>query len=116
MKPAESGYADVNGLKLYYEVYGADKPIVLLHGSYMNIPMKLVADRSPLSKGQESDRGRDARVAPIYTFELHQGGEPAIRAPFSRVMIGCAQAGTSFRARRSNLHRSYPLEPPVDGE
>lgn len=39
IKPAESGYADVNGLKLYYEVYGEGKPIVLLHGSYMNIPL-----------------------------------------------------------------------------
>lgn len=39
MKPAESGYADVNGLKMYYEVYGKGKPIALLHGSYMNIPL-----------------------------------------------------------------------------
>lgn len=46
IKTAESGYADVNGLKMYYEVYlptgqagGNDKPIVLLHGSFMNIPM-----------------------------------------------------------------------------
>ena len=39
IKPAESGYADVNGLKMYYEVYGEGKPIVLLHGSYMNIPL-----------------------------------------------------------------------------
>ena len=38
-EPAESGYADVNGLKLYYEVYGEGKPIVLLHGSFMNIPL-----------------------------------------------------------------------------
>jgi pimeloyl-ACP methyl ester carboxylesterase len=38
-KPAESGYAAVNGLKLYYEVYGKGKPIVLLHGSFMSIPM-----------------------------------------------------------------------------
>jgi pimeloyl-ACP methyl ester carboxylesterase len=39
VKPAESGYADVNGLKMYYEVYGNGKPLVLLHGSYMNIPL-----------------------------------------------------------------------------
>lgn len=39
IKPAESGYADVNGLKMYYEVYGTGKPIVLLHGSYMTIPL-----------------------------------------------------------------------------
>jgi len=39
IQPAESGYANVNGLKMYYEVYGKGKPIVLLHGSYMNIPL-----------------------------------------------------------------------------
>jgi pimeloyl-ACP methyl ester carboxylesterase len=37
IKPAETGYADINGLKMYYEVYGNGKPIVLLHGSFMNI-------------------------------------------------------------------------------
>ena len=38
-QPADTGYADVNGLKMYYEVHGTGKPIVLLHGSYMTIPM-----------------------------------------------------------------------------
>lgn len=36
---SDSGYADVNGLKMYYEVYGTGKPIVLIHGSYMSIPL-----------------------------------------------------------------------------
>lgn len=39
LKPTESGYADVNGLQLYYEVYGEGKPLVLLHGSYFTIPL-----------------------------------------------------------------------------
>jgi pimeloyl-ACP methyl ester carboxylesterase len=39
MPPMESGYADVNGLKMYYEVYGQGKPVVLLHGSFMTIPL-----------------------------------------------------------------------------
>ncbi|MBT1690104.1 alpha/beta fold hydrolase [Dawidia soli] len=39
IQPAESGYADVNGLKMYYEVYGHGNPIVLLHGSFMSIPL-----------------------------------------------------------------------------
>lgn len=39
IQPSESGYADVNGLKMYYEVYGKGKPIVLLHGSFMTIPL-----------------------------------------------------------------------------
>ena len=38
IQPVESGYADVNGLKMYYEVYGKGKPLVLIHGSYMTIP------------------------------------------------------------------------------
>lgn len=37
LKPADSGYAPVNGIKVYYEVYGEGQPIVLLHGAYMTI-------------------------------------------------------------------------------
>ena len=36
-KPADSGYAPVNGIKVYYEVYGEGEPIVLLHGAFMTI-------------------------------------------------------------------------------
>ena len=28
----ESDYAEVNGLKMYYEIYGEGKPLVLIHG------------------------------------------------------------------------------------
>lgn len=38
-KPAASGYAPVNGIKVYYEVYGQGLPIVLLHGSFYTIDM-----------------------------------------------------------------------------
>lgn len=34
-----SGLAPVNGIKMYYEVHGEGKPIVLLHGAYMTIPL-----------------------------------------------------------------------------
>ena len=37
LKPASSGYAPVNGAKIYYELYGAGDPIVLLHGAFMTI-------------------------------------------------------------------------------
>jgi pimeloyl-ACP methyl ester carboxylesterase len=39
IKPTASGYAPVNGIKVYYEVYGEGKPIVLLHGAYYTIEM-----------------------------------------------------------------------------
>jgi pimeloyl-ACP methyl ester carboxylesterase len=38
-KPVNSGYAPVNGIKIYYEVYGAGKPLVLLHGAFYTIDM-----------------------------------------------------------------------------
>lgn len=38
-KPSISGFAPVNGIKVYYEVYGKGKPIVLLHGAFYNINM-----------------------------------------------------------------------------
>jgi pimeloyl-ACP methyl ester carboxylesterase len=39
IKPTESGYATANGIKVYYEVYGEGKPLILLHGAFYNIPM-----------------------------------------------------------------------------
>jgi pimeloyl-ACP methyl ester carboxylesterase len=32
-----SGYAEVNGIKLYHEIYGEGEPLVLLHGGLMTI-------------------------------------------------------------------------------
>jgi pimeloyl-ACP methyl ester carboxylesterase len=37
MKPASSGYADVNGIKLYHEIYGDGDPLVLIHGGLTTI-------------------------------------------------------------------------------
>ncbi|HVV06829.1 MAG TPA: alpha/beta hydrolase [Puia sp.] len=39
IKPSDSGYAPVNGINVYYEVYGEGRPIVLLHGAFMTIDM-----------------------------------------------------------------------------
>jgi len=32
-----TGYAPVNGLKMYYEIHGSDEPVVMLHGAFMAI-------------------------------------------------------------------------------
>jgi pimeloyl-ACP methyl ester carboxylesterase len=34
---ARSGYAPVNGLQMYYEIYGTGQPLVLLHGAFSAI-------------------------------------------------------------------------------
>jgi len=37
MKPATSGYAEVNGIKLHHEIYGSGEPLVLIHGGLTTI-------------------------------------------------------------------------------
>jgi pimeloyl-ACP methyl ester carboxylesterase len=43
---AQTGYASVNGLNMYYEIHGAGQPLVVLHGSFMTIELmgKLVPE------------------------------------------------------------------------
>jgi pimeloyl-ACP methyl ester carboxylesterase len=37
MNATKGDYAEVNGLRMYYEVHGAGRPLVLLHGAYMTV-------------------------------------------------------------------------------
>ena len=37
--PSKSGYAPVNGVEVYYAIYGQGEPLVLLHGGLMNMEM-----------------------------------------------------------------------------
>lgn len=53
LKPAIAGYAPVNGIKMYYEVYGEGRPVILLHGAFMDIGMnwgELIPDLSKTRK------------------------------------------------------------------
>ena len=45
-----TGYAPVNGLKMYYEVHGSGEPVVLLHGAFMTIPNNWTGWIGELSK------------------------------------------------------------------
>jgi len=53
IKPADSGYAPVNGVKVYYEVYGEGKPIILLHGAFYTIDMNWGQIIPELSKSRK---------------------------------------------------------------
>ncbi|REC79956.1 alpha/beta hydrolase [Chryseobacterium elymi] len=37
MQPKEKGYKQVNGIHMYYEIYGSGKPLVLIHGGGSSI-------------------------------------------------------------------------------
>ncbi|MBT1695544.1 alpha/beta hydrolase [Fulvivirgaceae bacterium PWU4] len=50
IKPSRSGYAPVNNIKVYYEVYGEGRPLVLLHGAFFTIDLNWGALIPELSK------------------------------------------------------------------
>lgn len=45
-----TGYAPMNGLRMYYEVHGSGEPVVLLHGAFMSIPSNWTGWIGELSK------------------------------------------------------------------
>jgi pimeloyl-ACP methyl ester carboxylesterase len=53
MKPSNSGYAPVNGIKVYYEVYGEGRPVVLLHGAFYTINLNWSQLIPELSKSRK---------------------------------------------------------------
>lgn len=53
VKPSGSGYAPVNGIKIYYEVYGKGKPLVLLHGAFYTIGLNWAELIPGLSKNRK---------------------------------------------------------------
>lgn len=36
---AQTGFASVNGLEMYYEIHGSGEPLVVLHGGVVGVPM-----------------------------------------------------------------------------
>ena len=63
LAPVSSGYADVNGIKLYHEIYGQGEPLVLLHGGLMTIgEMSRPPSIRKRSAGSSSSRALTPRV------------------------------------------------------
>lgn len=74
--PQSKGYAPVNDIKMYYEVYGAGKPIVLVHGSYMTIPLNFSELIPILSKTNKviavelQGHGRTADTERLFSYDM----------------------------------------------
>jgi pimeloyl-ACP methyl ester carboxylesterase len=67
-------YAEVNGVRMYYEVHGAGRPLVLLHGAYMTIDAmgqvlpRLAGSRQVIAVEQQG-HGRTADADRPITYE-----------------------------------------------
>src|SRR5713226_6421318 len=70
-----TGYAPVNGVKMYYEVHGNGEPVVLLHGSFMTITNNWPQWIGELSKTRKviavemQGHGRTADIPRDITYE-----------------------------------------------
>src|SRR5262252_11055230 len=73
-KPS-TGYAPVNGLKMYYEIHGQGEPVVLLHGAFMAVTDEWGDFARELSKTRKviavemQGHGRTAEIKRDLTFE-----------------------------------------------
>ena len=70
-----TGYAPVDGLKMYYEVHGKGEPVVLLHGSFMTITNNWTGAIAQLSKSRQviavemQGHGRTADINRDFSYE-----------------------------------------------
>src|SRR5258708_4447909 len=74
LAPLFSGYADVNGIKLYHEIYGQGEPLVLLHGGLMTIgemstPLECFAKTRKVIAVELQGHGRTADTDRPLSFE-----------------------------------------------
>jgi pimeloyl-ACP methyl ester carboxylesterase len=73
-QPVKTGYADVNGLHMYYEVYGKGQPLILLHGGFgytgmfSEIMPTLSANRQVIAVDMQA-HGRTADIDRPMSFE-----------------------------------------------
>lgn len=68
LAPVSCGYADVNGIQLYHEIYGQGEPLVLLHGGLMTIgemstPLESLAKTHQVTAVELQGHGRTSRSA-----------------------------------------------------
>jgi pimeloyl-ACP methyl ester carboxylesterase len=70
----ETGYAPVNGLKMYYEIHGQGEPLVMLHGGVVGIPLfgpnvELLAKTRRVIAVELQGHGRTADIDRPLSFE-----------------------------------------------
>ena len=72
---ARSGHADVNGISVYYAVYGSGPPVILLHGGLANADywgnqIKALMPRRTVIVMDSRGHGRSTRDTRPYGYDL----------------------------------------------
>jgi pimeloyl-ACP methyl ester carboxylesterase len=71
---AQTGYAPLDDLAMYYEIHGSGRPLILLHGAYMTIDMMEpllsgLAETRQVIAVEQQGHGRTADVDRPLTYE-----------------------------------------------
>jgi pimeloyl-ACP methyl ester carboxylesterase len=119
LEPHSTGYADVNGLHLYYEVYGQGSPLVLLHGGMMTIDLNfatLIPDLATRHQvigvemqghGRTADTGREITPAALASDIIglldHLGIDRAHVLGHSMGAAATLELGVSYPGRVRSL-------------
>src|SRR5712692_954706 len=112
LAPVSSGYADVNGIKLYHELYGQGEPLVLLHGGLMTV--------GEMSTPLESF----AKTRKVIAVELQGHGptadtdRPCRSRPWAMTLPRCSTSLaflkptlSAYRSAPRHLRRRFALKP-----
>ncbi len=73
-RAAKTGYAPVNGLKMYYEIHGGGEPLILLHGGVVGIDtfgsnLAALAEKRKVIAVELQGHGRTADIDRPLSFE-----------------------------------------------
>jgi pimeloyl-ACP methyl ester carboxylesterase len=113
MKPVSSGYAEVNGIMLYHEIYGEGDPLVLIHGGLTTIG-EMQGWVQPLAKTRQviavemQGHGRTADTDRPISFATMGDDIVALQdyLKISKVdLVGHSSAAPVRSARRSNVSK-----------
>jgi pimeloyl-ACP methyl ester carboxylesterase len=82
-KAAQSGYAPVNGIKIWYATFGQGEPVILLHGglansNYWGNQVRALEGRYRVIVMDSRGHGRSTRNAEPYGYDLMAGDVVAL--------------------------------------
>ena len=81
MSSVDSDNAEVNGTRLYYEIFGFGEPIVLIHGGYCDLrvwddQVQDFSERHKLIRYDLRGHGKSALPTPNKSYKHHEDLSP----------------------------------------
>lgn len=103
-----TGYAPVNGLRMYHEVHGQGDPVVLLHGAFMSITSNWTGWIDELSKTRKviavemQGHGRTAGIPRAFSSANHADDVAALLSSISGSLAQISSATAWWRRRHAD--------------